>query len=111
MARKRIKTELNEILQKIPEDKQAIAGRLADELVFMQQALTDLKRQIKEHGTIELYRNGAQECLRENPAVKSYNTMIQRYSGLFKQLCDMLPKDQQPEDTDALLDFVEDGYK
>ena len=54
MARKRISTELKEIVEKVPEDKKAIAGRLADELTFMHQALTDLKRQIKEHGTVEL---------------------------------------------------------
>lgn len=110
MARKRISTELKEIVEKVPEDKKAIAGRLADELTFMHQALTDLKRQIKEHGTVELFQQGKQEFLRENPALKSYNTTIQRYSSLYKQLCDLLPKDQQEEQGDPLLDFIESDY-
>ena len=37
MAKRKISTELKEILQKVPEDKKTIAGRLADELVFMQE--------------------------------------------------------------------------
>lgn len=104
-ARKRINTELKELLTKIPEDKQTIAARLIDELVFMQKTLTTLKRQIDENGTVELFEQGKQSFMRESPALKSYNTTIQRYSALYKQLCDMLPK-EEPTKSNAVYDFL-----
>lgn len=105
MARKRINTELKEVLQKIPDDKQAIAARLIDELVFMQKTLQQLKRQVDENGTVELFEQGKQSFMRESPALKSYNTTIQRYSNLYKQLTDMLPKDDSPK-SNAVYDFL-----
>lgn len=108
MARKRITTELKEVLQKIPEDKQTIAARLVDELVFMQKTLAALRRQIDENGTVELFEQGKQSFMRESPALKSYNTTIQRYSTLYKQLCDMLPKDE-PQKTSDVYDFLKNG--
>lgn len=104
-ARKRINTELKEILTKIPEDKQTIAARLIDELVFMQKTLATLKRQIDENGTVELFEQGKQSFMRESPALKSYNTTIQRYSSLYKQLCDMLPKEETTK-SNAVYDFL-----
>lgn len=108
MARKRISTELKEVLTKIPEDKQTIAARLVDELVFMQKTLADLKRQIDENGTVELFEQGKQSFMRESPALKSYNTTIRQYSALYKQLCDLLPKDE-PKQTSDVYEFIKNG--
>ena len=109
MARKRINTELKEIIEKVPEDKKGVAGRIADELIFMQQTLADLKKQIKENGTIEHFQQGKQSFLRESPALKSYNMTIQRYSALYKQLTDLLPKEQEAEKAGGLYDFIKEG--
>lgn len=106
VARKRISTELKQILQKIPENKKAIAERLCDELVFMQSTLADLKKQIKENGTVELFEQGTQSFMRESPALKAYNTTIQRYSTLYKQLTDLLPKDDTPSTENDLYNFL-----
>ena len=109
MARKRINSELKDILEKIPADKQTIAARLADELIFMQSTLADLKKQIKEGGTVERFEQGKQSFLRESPALKSYNTTIQRYSALYKQLTDLLPKDEPVKNAGELYDFLKEG--
>lgn len=111
MAKKKITTEIREILERIPEDKKAIAGRLADELIFMQATLADLRKQVKEYGTIELFKNGKQEMLRESPALKSYNTTIQRYSQLYKQLTDLLPEVKEAEKANAVYDFIKEGLQ
>ena len=79
MARKRISTEMKDILQNIPEDKKAIAARIADELVFMQKTLLQLRKHIDEHGTIELFKNGSQEMLRESPAL---HPIIPQFKGI-----------------------------
>lgn len=108
MARRKLTTELKEVLQKIPEDKKAIGGRLADELIFMQATLTDLKEQIKENGTVELFKQGKQEFMRESPALRSYNTTLKQYSALYKQLCDLLPKEESATKSNAIYEFLKE---
>lgn len=109
MARKKINTELKEILEKIPADKQVIAGRLIDELIFMQETLTDLKKQIKELGTVEHFEQGKQSFLRESPALKSYNNTLRQYSSLYKQLCDLMPKEVEVAKANDIYDFIKEG--
>jgi hypothetical protein len=106
MARKLFSTELKQILATIPKDKQPVASRLAAELDFMHDTLEDLKLQIREGGTMEHFSQGKQNFLRESPALKSYNTTIQRYSALYKQLTDLMPKEQEAEKPNAVYDFV-----
>lgn len=105
MKKKKI-TELNRIIKQVPEEKQTIAASLVDEIRFMNDTLEDLKEKVARYGTVELYENGKQKFLRENPAVKSYNTMIQRYASLYKQLSELLPKGPAVSPDSDLLDFI-----
>lgn len=109
MARRKTVPELEAILEKIPSDKQYIGRKLIDELVFMQDTLTMLKRKIKENGTEEVFIQGKQQFVRETPALKSYNTTVQRYSSLYKQLTDLMPKSVEPEKSNAVYDFIKGG--
>lgn len=108
MARRKKVAELEDILEKIPDDKKYIGQKLIEELIFMQGTLTDLKRQIKENGTVEHFENGKQNFLRENPALKSYNVTVQRYSQLYKQLTDLLPKTPGTPTGNAVYDFLKE---
>lgn len=99
-------TELNKIINEVPEEKRAIAKNLAKEIRFMSETLDDLKEQIKKFGTIELFEQGKQKFLRENPAVKSYNTAVARYSGLYKQLVDLMPKTAVKPPESELMSFI-----
>lgn len=97
---------LTELLQLIPEEKKPIAKKLITELNFMSSTLAQLRRMVKETGAVELFKNGKQEMLRESPALKSYNTTVQRYSLLYKQLIDLLPKEERKAEVSALYDFI-----
>lgn len=98
---------LTELLPLIPEEKKPIAKKLITELNFMGSTLAQLRKMIKTEGPIELFKNGSQEMLRESPALKSYNTTVQRYSLLYKQLVDLLPKEERKqEEGNALHDFI-----
>lgn len=100
------KRQLNKILKTIPDDKRAIGESLVDELVFMTGTLVDLKENIAKNGVVDFFKQGAQEFYRESPALKSYNNTLNRYSQLYKQLVDLLPKtDNKPAGGD-LLDFI-----
>lgn len=102
----KIKRQFNKILKQVPEDKKPIATSLIKELTFMALTLDDLKDQVKDTGTVELFKQGKQEFLRESPALKAYNTTVQRYSLLYKQLTDLLPKVEQDIQENALYEFI-----
>ncbi len=99
--------QLDKLVELVPDDRKPIAEKLVKELAFMSKTLDELKATVEEHGAVDLFKQGSQEFLRESPALKAYNTTIQRYSLLYKQLTDLLPK-QQPDNTDsALYDFLQ----
>lgn len=88
----KLQRQLAKIIIAIPGDRKTIGEKLVEELLFMNTTLSDLKQQIREHGTVENFKQGKQEFMRESPALKAYNTTVQRYSLLYKQLTDLLPK-------------------
>ena len=107
MKKKQItSTDFSEILEKIPSDKKKIGENLIEELSFMKETLADLKKQT---GTIEQFEQGRQSFLRESPALKSYNTTVQRYSMLYRQLCDLAGKTQEAEKSNPVYDFIKEG--
>lgn len=108
MARKTMKTEFREILEKIPDDKKVIGKKLIEELSFMEKTLASLKRQIEENGELEHFQQGKQDFLRESPALKGYNTTVQRYSVMYRQLTDLMGKTQEAEKSNAVYDFLKE---
>ena len=100
---KKVKT----ILRKLPKDKKVIAESLYNELEFMQRTLETLKSEVDKTGPTAMFKQGRQEFLRESPSLKAYNTTIQRYSLIYKQIIDLLPKDDN-KSKDELLDFIKE---
>ena len=98
--------KLKKILKEIPQDRQAVAQSLYTELVFMQKTLETLRQQVEEEGPTAMFKQGKQEFLREHPALKGYNTTVQRYSLLYKQLTDLLPPTAGTQQSDPLIDFI-----
>ncbi|KSU86561.1 hypothetical protein AS180_17900 [Priestia veravalensis] len=98
--------KLKTILRQIPKERLPIGQSLYNELVFMQNTLDKLKQQVEEEGAVSMFKQGRQEFLREHPALKAYNTTVQRYSLLYKQLVDLLPPTDVEQPQDALIDFL-----
>lgn len=84
--------DLEKIVKAVPADRRLLASNLASELSFMSGMLDELKTAAKEIGPLELFEQGTQSMLRENPALKSYNTTIKNYAVILQRLTDMLPK-------------------
>ena len=72
-------------------EKKKLAWDFIQRLAFMQVTLEELEAQIKLKGPTYAFVNGRQKMIVENPAQKSYNAMINRYTTAFKTLIDMLP--------------------
>lgn len=97
--------KLGKIAKLVPENKKIVAQNIIKELSFMAGTLEELKENINQNGAVEWFQNGKQEMWRESPAMKSYSTLIQRYSLLYKQLCDLLPKEEAKQTDNTLLNF------
>ena len=97
--------KLNDLIHQVSDDKKPIAEQLLKELVFMSGTLENLKATIREKGEIDLFKQGKQEFLRESPAMKTYNTTVQRYSLLLKQFADLLPQSDAYEGSE-LFEFL-----
>lgn len=109
MPRRKKVAELEKILEKIPEDKKYIGRKIIDELVFIDETLTTLKRKIREKGTEEEFIQGKQQFTRESTALTSYNKTVQRYSTLYKQLNDLMPKKTDDQGSSEIYDFLKEG--
>ena len=98
-------SELVEVIHRLPSERKTAAEALLKEIVFLSQTLGKLKVSIDASGPVIK----TARTTRENPALKAYNTSIQRYSLLFKQIVDILPEPIKEVPADPLLDFVNGG--
>ena len=99
--------ELRKRINKEANENKAIALDLLEELTFMKETMTQLKETVKKQGATYIFTQGEQSYLKENPAMKSYNTTITKYNATLKQLLSLLPEEQ--EQKDAFMDFVKNA--
>ena len=107
-----IKTEIKRLIKNfkdIDDKKKEIVEGLIEEASFMRITLFDLKNQVNSEGATNEMSQGTYSILREHPAAKMYNTMIQRYASVIKQLTELLPKEISKEVDDGFDDFVNNG--
>lgn len=91
-------TLLKDKIDSIDDDKKTICLGLLKELLFMNDTLEKLKKDIEDKGTIVPMCQGKYEIERTNPSLQSYNSLIKNYTSTSKQLFDMLPKDELSDD-------------
>ena len=96
--------ELDNILSKIPEEKKDAAMLIYNELSFILITIEELKKQIQENGAVEHFINGKQDFLRESPAMASYNKLMKTFDIFYKNLINLVPK----EDINIIDDFDDD---
>lgn len=112
----KIKNELqrlNDIFVDIETNKKKTVEKLIEDAAFMAVTLEETRKIIARDGVIELYQNGEnQKGIKKSSAVEVYDKMVNTYSRVIKQLCDLIPAkiefDSVSEDDPAeeLLAFV-----
>lgn len=98
---------LDNLKVQIDEDNninKPVAYDLLEELVFMKETMEELKSTVQLHGATYIFKQGEQEYLKENPAMKSYNATVTKYNATLKQLLSLIP--EQTEESDEFMDFV-----
>lgn len=118
----KIKKEQNrlvDILKNIDTSKKKTVEKLIEDAAFMAVTLEETRQIIARDGVIETYQNGEnQKGIKKSSAVEVYDKMLNTYSRVIKQLCDLIPEkvtfepDEDPEDDPAeeLMAFV-NGFK
>ncbi|MEY9140391.1 MULTISPECIES: hypothetical protein [Mammaliicoccus] len=106
---KKIYNSINLEKLKVIIDEQDIQNKpvaydLLEELVFMKETMEELKATVQLHGATYIFKQGEQEYLKENPAMKSYNATVTKYNATIKQLLSLMP--ESTEKTDAFMEFV-----
>ncbi|WP_285122490.1 hypothetical protein [Lactococcus petauri] len=108
--RKRLVTNeirrLTLIFKEVDSKKQRTLKGLIDEAAFMRATLTELKEIIQDEGVIDEMPQGEYSIIREHPALKSYNSTIQRYTTVTEKLLGVLPKDT-PKTNDDVTEFFD----
>lgn len=98
---------LNNIFANLDKDKKAINQKLINNAAFMAITLQSLQDQVNSEGPVIKSINGnGFETINEHPAQKSYNTMINRYTVVIKQLTDLASKETIKDEKDELLEFL-----
>ena len=83
---------LSNLFATLDDDKRQLAESLIERVAFMTITLQILENNIKTKGPTYLFKQGSQQMYVENPAQKSYNTMINRYTAAYNALFNLLPK-------------------
>lgn len=107
---KRIRREIKKLralFSDLPKEKQVAAEGLIQEAAFMRVTLEETRYVIDQEGVVEKFEQGVQKFQREHPATKVYNTMINRYATVCKQLFDIIPDPETGKQAeDELMTFV-----
>ncbi|WP_203264861.1 hypothetical protein [Streptococcus uberis] len=101
--------KLKEIFKNINPEKQRLIESLINRVAFMKITLEILEDSIKTKGATYNFVQGSQKMIVENPAQKSYNTMINRYTTAYDKLISLLPKEEVKEADDGFDDFIQRG--
>lgn len=105
-----VKNEINrltKLFKDVDRNKRLTAKGLIEEAAYMRITLQELKVEIDKHGPIDEMPQGDYSILREHPALKSYNTMVQRYTNIIDKLTNLHPKDEMKKEVDdGFEDFV-----
>lgn len=107
---------LQKIYENIETSRKKTVEKLINDAAFMAVTLEEIRLVIQRDGVVETYQNGEnQKGVKKSSAVEVYDKMVNTYSKVIKQLCDLLPEKvvrDEPEEEDPaeeLLKFT-NGY-
>lgn len=99
-----IEKEIDRILilfRDADEDLIKKAMPIIERVAFMTITLQELEKVIKRRGAVYQFVNGKQRMLIENPAQKSYNTTMNRYTAAYNVLYNLLNQINKDDDSDG----------
>ncbi|MDT2965619.1 hypothetical protein [Enterococcus casseliflavus] len=112
--RKRLVTNeikrLTTLMDGVPSSSAEVVKGLIERVSFMNVTLSELEEDINKNGSIELFKNGSQEFYKESASVKTYNTMINRYTAAVKELLRLVIENDKTKigspEVDEFMNFL-----
>ena len=95
---------LTNLFKDIDGNKRLTAKGLIEEAAYMRTTLQELKKEVDKDGPIDEMQQGDYSILREHPALKAYNTMVQRYTNIIDKLTNLHPKGETKKEVDDGFD-------
>lgn len=95
---------LTRLFKDIEANRRLTSKGLIEEAAFMRITLQELKVEIDKDGPIDEMQQGDYSILREHPALKAYNTMVQRYTNIIDKLTNLHPKAEIKKEVDDGFD-------
>lgn len=89
----------------LSDSEMIIVNRMLDRVAFMLAQADELEKSIQKTGSIELFKNGAQEMIREHPSSKIHSTVSKNLLSYLVKLRDMVP--EGAGEKDELNEFME----
>lgn len=101
-------TRLKKLFVDIDENKKKLVETTIKDVAFMTVEMQDLREEITKNGSIEEYKNGANQYGRKTSAAsQNYLQFSQKQTAAMKILLDQLPKTEPKKpDADDFEDFV-----
>lgn len=93
-------SRLTNLFKDIDRNRRLTAKGLIEEAAYIKITLIELKEEIDKAGPIDEMPQGDYSILREHPALKSYNTMVQRYTNIIDKLVNLHPKEDTKKEVD-----------
>ena len=112
--KKAIKTKEEKRIKKIfkdyPKETNELVKPLIDKCAFLYSELMEAEAQIQKFGSVERYKNGANQWGKKKSAsVEVHNIMIKNYALIVKQLIDLLPATSSDEAMEEFKDYLKKG--
>lgn len=101
---------LQKIYENIETGRKKTVEKLINDAAFMAVTLEEIRLVIQRDGVIETYQNGEnQKGIKKSSAVEVYDKMVNTYSKVIKQMCDLLPEKvvwDEPEEEDPAEELL-----
>lgn len=101
---------LQKIYENIETSRKKTIEKLINDAAFMAVTLEEIRLVIQRDGVIETYQNGEnQKGIKKSSAVEVYDKMVNTYSKVIKQMCDLLPEKvvwDEPEEEDPAEELL-----
>ena len=97
--------ELNDIFNKLSDEKKKLVYPLVDNAIFIEEQLKQLQKIIKEDGVIDEYQNGNNQYGKKQSAtMQTYNALIKNYNAIISKLSVMI--EDIPQHTESPLEKI-----
>ena len=83
--------QFNTIFENVKGNKRTLIDGLIEQACFAYVQLKELNEIIEKNGVVEKFKQGKQQFNREQPAMKSYNSLLKNYNAVIKELSEFLP--------------------